>query len=309
MWRTLVAIIGIWLVFPTLGFAQITSQALGGGPSLEVSPAYPTPGSEAVVRLNNYAGGTEENSILWTINGVEQVYARNQRELPITTGGPSERMTIEAITGRGRIQKVISPQYVDIIVEPQTRVPAHYGGRALPSIGSSVNATAITSDPTPTQNLIYTWRLNGTALSSGPVRGQSQISFTMPTGGGILEVLIETTSGVVGAQTVQLMNTDPFLRFYSNNSLYGLSLIPIGSSLTLVGNSATVRAEPYYLDLRTFNNPDLAQWDAGTGKAASLGANPYELNLVRGDASRSVGFHVRNLTNVLQGAQGGFNIQ
>lgn len=309
MLRVVIAIAGALLAVPAFGYAQITSQALGGGPALEFSPAYPPPNSSAVVTLNNYAGSAEENSVTWRVNGKEQPLAKNQRELIFTTGKPGERIIIEALTSRGRLQKALVPQYVDLIVEPQTRVPSHYQGRALPSVGSTVNVTAVTSDPAPTQNLTYTWRLNGVALSSGPVRGQAQVSFTMPVGGGTLEVLIESTAGVVGAQNVQLMNTDPFLHFYSYNSLYGLSLIPIRSSLTLVGNSATVRAEPYYLDLRTFNNPDIAEWSGGEGLSATRGSNPYELTLVRGSAPTSASFHVRNLTDVLQGAQGSFGVQ
>lgn len=299
-----------WLI-PHLGLAQITNSALGGGPSLETSPAHPAPFSSTVVTLNNYAGDSTQSSITWRVNGKEQTAARNSREITITTGDVGEKMVIEAITSAGRVQKVLIPHYVDLIVEPQTRVPAHFGGRALPSIGSSINATVITSSPTAPQNLTYTWRLNGEALSSGPVRGQQQISFTMPVGGGLLEVLVESATGVVGSQNIELLNTSPFLHFYSNNSLYGLSTIPLSGSLSLIGNSATVRAEPYYLDLRTFNSPDIIEWGGEGALSASRSSNPYEINVVRSGLPNgsSADFHVRNLTEVLQGAQGGFTIQ
>lgn len=309
MQRVLIIVVALLLATPAVGYAQITSQALGGGPVLELSPAYPAPHSSVTATLNNYAGDAANNSIVWRVNGKEQPHARNQRELTFTTGNPGERVVVEAITTLGRVQKIVAPHYVDLIVEPQTRVPNHYGGRALPSVGSLVNATVVTSDPTPSSNLIYTWRLNGTALAGGPVRGQTQVSFTMPVGGGILEVLVESTTGVVGAQTIQLMSSEPFLHFYSNNPLYGLSLIPVGPKLTLVGNSATVRAEPYYLDLRTFNNPDLAEWAGGAESSTVPGGNPYEVTILRNETPTSASFHVRNLTEVIQGAQGGFGIQ
>lgn len=311
MARFYVFLISVFWLIPSFGFAQVTTSALGGGPNLETLPAYPEPFSAAVVTLNNYAGDAAQNSIIWRVNGKEQPGARNNRELSFSTGNAGEAVTIEAVTALGRIQKVIFPHYVDVIVEPQTRVPAHFGGRALPSIGSTINATAITSSNVPAQNLVYTWRLNGAALSSGPVRGQQQISFTMPIGGGVLEVLIESDSGVVGSQNIELLSTSPFLHFYSNNSLYGLSTIPLGEKLSLVGNSATVRAEPYYLDIRTFNNPDIAEWGGEGAFSASRSSNPYEITVIRSGlpVGSSANFHVRNLTEVLQGAQGGFTIQ
>lgn len=307
-----------FLVIPGGLEAQISTAGIGGAPQIELQPAFPNPYSTVTASLNDYASVAPSGVISWRINGVAQKSLENQRNVELTVGAPGKAFTVEAVINSGSgsyvaAKKIITPTYLDLIVEPQTRTPQFYQGRALPSVGSTVNLTAlVNAGSQPKESLVYTWNVNGTVLLGGPIRGQNQVSVTMPQGGAIVTVTIErSTGGVVGSKTVQLLNSLPLLKFYTVNSLYGVSKLPIKNTLALVGNSTNVRAEPFFLDTRTFNNPDLLQWTIGTDQVQGTANNPYEINLVRqgGGNPTPVGFHVRNLTQVLQGVESGFTVQ
>jgi hypothetical protein len=268
------------------------------------------------VSLDDYSSDVSGASIRWRVGGVERPELANIRSIEVTTGEPDIAIKVEALLTLPSGESVlaattITPRYFDLLIEPQTRVPFHYTGRALPSTGSTVNATALLSGKAANKNLLYTWRLNNVVLMGGPLMGQQQISFTMPQGSGVLEVTVEDpTTGILASRSIELLNANPFLHFYPISTLYGMSSRPITEVYTLIGASATVLAEPYYLDLRTYNNPDLAEWTLEGGYTGTRGTNPYELTLVRGFGGKGgVGFHVRNLTDVLKGAQSGFTVQ
>lgn len=301
--------------------AQISTSfdsSISGAPTLEKSPLYPDPYASVRISLNDYSSDASGSAIQWRIGGVAQPELANQRTITLPTGKAGVSVRVEAIltTPNGQtitVAESVTPQYLDIVIEPQTRVPNHYTGRALPSTGSTVNATALFGENGGGTTLYtYTWRLNNTVLLGGPVRGQKQASFVMPEGSALLEVTIQDTDGtMLGSKSIELVNSTPFLHFYSINSLYGMSRRPVGDSLTLIGNNTTVRAEPYYLDLQTYNNPDLAEWSLSNGLGGTRGQNPYDLTLIRtaSGQSESVSFHVRNLTDILKGAQRGFIVQ
>lgn len=312
------AIVVVTLFFIPLAVsnAQLEATLFNSGPQIELQPAYPEPYSTARATLNDYSIDASGATISWRINGTVVKAYENQRSVEVAVGALGTPVPVEAILSlpdgsRLTGSKTITPHYLDLIVEPQTRVPAFYRGRALPSTGSTVNVTALVDGGAiPRSELTYHWRLNNTSLLGGAVRAQNQVSFTMPPGGGILEVVAEhPTQGTVSSKSIQLISSLPQIRFYEVSSLYGTGHRPI-TTLTLTGNSTTVRAEPFHLDLQTFNTPDLAEWTVGNSITPGNN-NPYEVTLLRqgGVGTSIVGFHVRNLTQLLQGAQGGFSVQ
>lgn len=293
--------------------AQVTTSLLGSGPSLELSPQYPEPNQVVTVRLNDYASNAGGGTIRWFVDNEELPEYTNQRQITVVAGpeGKNQRVRARVSPQDGLpldIDRTITPHYLDLVIEPQTRVPAHYTGRALPSIGSQVNATAILSADVPPSQLIYNWRLNDTVLYSGPVLGQNRAVFTMPQGSAVVSVSVSDGERILASRSIELLNTEPLLRFYAINPLYGVSRLPLNERFILLGGSATVRAEPYYLDLSTYNTPDLLEWTVDGGVGGTRGNNPYDLTVTRTGVG-NVGFHVRNLTQVLQGTRGGFAVE
>lgn len=309
------------LLVPTVpASAQVGDSLIYGTEALtiDLEPAYPSPGENFTAKANDYALPTQGNSIRWVVDGKPLPEGDNVRTINLTAKGSGEATVLELIVdlpsgGVSRVSKRIEPVYLDIIIEPQTRTPAFYRGRALPSIGSTINATAlINGGALPSSGLIYTWRLNNQALEGGAVRANNTISFTMPRGEfATLGLNVSRPDGTTVAQRLfSIRNTAPTLAFYEVSPLYGLTTRAIVDSLTLTSASLSVRAEPYYLDLATYNNPDFLEWKIDNVINPNPSVNPYEVTIAGAGVSGSsrINFHVRNLTQVLQGTEADFRV-
>ncbi|MBY0309712.1 hypothetical protein K2Q16_01015 [Patescibacteria group bacterium] len=314
----IVALVLFFLSFFTapVAYAQVSATPFLNQLQIVTDPLYPSPQSEIGVNLNDYglagAGGTIE----WVVDGVRRSDLHNKRSFTITTGATGVPMVLEAMITpangpRMTARNTISPTYLDLIIEAQTRVPGFYLGRALPSIGSAVNVTAlINGTAVSPRDLLFRWQMNETALLGGPVQGQNQVTFTMPQGGATLGVVVERVGGgVIASKNIFLQNAEQTVRFYEVNSLYGMAKRS-AERLSLIGNSTTVRAEPFHLDIRTYNNPDIATWSS-SAITLSQGTNPYEATIVRQAGLTgvgAVGFHVRNENQILQGSQASLQV-
>ena len=313
MLRVFLCLCLVVLSTPLYAAAQVTGSLIGSGPSLDLSPRYPEPNQLVTVSLNDYANNAGGGTIRWFVDGQELPESTNQRQISIVSGpnGKNQLVRARVTTQDGlalNVEHTITPYYLDLIIEPQTRVPVHYTGRALPSVESQVNVSAILSAPLSPNQLIYSWRINDTVLYSGPVLGQNRAVFTMPQGSAIVSVSVSSGERLLASRSIEIFNTEPIVQFYATNPLYGVSRLPVHERLILLGSSATVRAEPYYLDLATYNAPDFLEWTVAGGVSGTRTSNPYDLTVTRSGIG-NVGFHVRNLTQVLQGTQGGFAVE
>lgn len=286
--------------------------------SIVLDPIYPAPNTTFTASADDYALPVQGNSIKWFVDGKQLTEANNQREITLQSKSTGKDTVIELVVSLPggttvSAKSVVSPSYLDLIIEPQTRTPAFYKGRALPSVGSVINATAIINGgKVSANNLMYTWRLNGKALENGSVRGKSRISFQMPQGRFVtLSLEVTTLSGEVIAKKIfDLQSVEPTLAFYEVSTLYGLKERAVIGGLSLIGNSVSVRAEPYYLDLNIFNYPKILEWKVDGNQLNNNSQNPYEITLASGGLGgvSEVSFHVRDSIQLLQGVQDKFQI-
>ncbi len=304
------------LSVPFLSMAQIGFEPQN---ELTISPAYPKPGESFTVKVDDYAGGLFGAQISWYYNGAEVPNSLNQRSVTLNAVSLGQQGVVEAVfltqTGaEQKLQKVIKPIYVDLIIEPQTRVPEWYEGRALPSFGSQINATVLVDDGdiVSPQNLIYSWSMNSKPVHGGPVRAQHKTSFPAPRGTDmILSVSVSRVNGeVLASRATRIPIVEPDLLFFERHSLYGLQKFPIKSSLGLIGNTVMIQAEPFNLDTRVYNRPDIATWDINGVETNNGASSPYQITLQpsgAGGTSR-VNFHVRSLETLSQGVDSSVNI-
>lgn len=313
-------VISLFIGAPSITLAQFDASSLTAPQlQIELQPEHPQPGEEVTATLNDYSGGGYGANVTWVLDGEVIPNASNQRSVRVTAGAVGEVQTIQAIldTPNGRRQSLaasIAPLYLDIIIEPQTRVPEFYAGRALPSLGSMVNATALLSDETGflDPDLVYTWRLERQVLEGGPIRGRNQVSFSVPMGKQLIfsVEVARPTGEVIARRAILLPSVRPTLHFYEVSSLLGQRTRALQDTLQISGNSATIQAEPYHLDIRTYNNPDIAEWEIDGTRTTTGGGNPYEVTLQRTGAGggAEVEFHVRDTAQVLQGARGDLEV-
>lgn len=306
-------------IFAPLSFslAQINSSLINQEPSIDLEPQYPSPNQTFTASLNDYSLAAGATSIRWEVDGEVVSSAQNSRSISLTSKAVGKSTVISVTIGQASggsqtIRRTITPVYLDIVLEAQTRTPAFYLGRALPSLGSTINATAILSGyPTPTSDLLFTWRLNNTVIDGGALRGKNRASFEVPLGQQpLLTVDITKLNGeVVMRKTIAFPSVNPTILFYETSTLYGMRNKQV-TDLSLVGLSTSVQAEPYYLNLLTYNNPEFLEWEID-GITSNQGVgNPYEITLGRdsGTGRSEVNFHVRSLSDLLQGGEGSFRV-
>lgn len=311
--KILILAIIILFSFTDAVFAQMGNNGLSPESGIEINPPFPQPGDSIKATINDYSGYINGAIIKWYLNDEEIENSLNQRQVNLVIGFNTNKQTLKAVIIRPNNtqqihQKIITPAYLDIIIEPQTRVPSFYKGRPLPSIGSTINATAlIASDGFKDPDLIYNWKVNNKVIGGGSLRGQNQVSFVTPLGKDVVvSVEVSELDGhIIASRSVILMLVEPEIKFYEVNPLFGIKEKTIADQVRLLGKGLTIKAEPYYLDINVYNNPAINKWDFSGGNYEKTNSNPYEVTVSR---AGNLSFHVRDTKQVLQGAESAINI-
>jgi hypothetical protein len=300
----------ILLSIPLAGFAQLPNLEA----TISFDPPYPQPGEEVLARVSNLPSQLNGQPITWRVNTVIVPEAANERVITLIAPSVGESLRVIAQVGNTSIGNVLTTNYLDVIIEPQTRVPAPYIGRAVPSAGSQINATVLVNGTTLNPaNLQYSWQLNNKSLDGGPIRGKYKNTFTLPQfeDRNILTVTVSLPGGeVLSSRSIFIPIVAPEVLFYEFDPLLGLASRPLlNDELPLLGNSLTVRAEPYYLDTLVFNEPDILTWEVNN-VLVNNASNPYEITLQRqfGAGRIPVSFGVTDTTLFLQSAYDDFII-
>ena len=310
----------IFACVPLFAHAQFGGSLLGAGAgTLESSPRLPQPFEPVTVELNDAGAQLQGATIEWRLNGEPLQDAAGRRSLELTAPDAGEITTVEAVltTPSGGVTTAVTelrPVYLDLVVEAQTRTPAFYRGRALPSSGSTVRLIALMHGHSEApDDLFYRWEIAGDVFSGGPLRGQNIILTELPLG---LETTIDIevfdlSNTRIAERRIALRLHEPDVSFYEVSSLYGMLPRAINGPQLLSSGSLTVQAEPYHLDLATFNDPDLIEWEVDNQpRSVSRRGNPYRVTLERrfNRGGASVDFHVRNLDELVHGARGSLTI-
>ncbi len=308
----------LFLFGPASIQAQIGSSFYDTQSNIELQPSHPTPLESYTATLNDYSGNFSGAQVQWYINNTLLEGTTNLRSITLRAGDTGKRDVVKVVlTATGgaaqTLTATIEPVYADIIVEPQTHTPSFYSGRALASVGSTVNLTAlINGSATKAAQYIYTWRVNDTVLEGGPLRGRNEISFVMPQDRvSVISLDVANVNGVVVAKrSFSLPSVSPKLLFYEANTLYGLESKALTESFALIGNSGTLRAEPYFLSSSVFNSPDILTWKVAGKEIGTPSNNPYEVILQKTGVpgTTNIGLHVRSTDILLQGVERSINV-
>jgi hypothetical protein len=299
-------------------FSDLLDPATQQQLTIDTRPLVPAPNEVFEAQISDFGPLTSGAAITWQVDGEVVETTGNQREITLTAPDVNESMTLTATingpTGGAPIvlERIFNPVYLDIVLEPQTRTPGWYQGGALPSPYSLVNVTAVVNggaiDPS---SLTYDWVLNQDHLTDGPLLGNYRTNFTAPPRQRFsLQVIVSDPSGeVIANRTFQLRSTSPTLSFYQRRA-NGTILPRVFDSYLISGLGSTFIAEPFHLDTRTYNNPDILTWELAGDIYTPESGNPYELEISRqGFGGRtSIEFHVRN-RETLQGSKSSFTVE
>lgn len=315
MSRFITGVLFTIFLIPTAAWAQFTASFTGNeSVTINTNPTYPAPGEVVTATLDDYALGIPFSTITWTVNGVVLENANNSRTITQTAPSVGEKMTIgvkitlpQGVTVGNEVNLI--PLYTDIIIEPQTFTPQSYKGRALPTIGSLVRATALIQNKTGMINpaqYSYLWKLNGTTIGGGGQAGGYQIAYTVPNGKNhtlTLEVY-DRQGRLITRRGTNVTTSDVTLRLYEISPLYGLANTIIQNPLPVLGNTATLKAVPYNLDLRANAFNTLTEWRLRGNLIQTNSNDPYEITFEKTNQTRSdISFKLRNKDALLQGGE------
>lgn len=286
---------------------------------LEMNPNFPDPLSKYEVSINDYSLPVTVIKYEWYIDGQLVTEHTNRRSINLVSKDVNERTDVEVLIylvggQQVRVGRVVMPYYLDIIIEPQTRTPAFYRGRPLPSPFSQVNASALVHDGLNVMvGLSYIWSLNNKVLENGLIRGRSGTTFRLGFGqSAILSVGAYLSNGEqISERLVEIPILEPQLAFYEISTMFGFKQRVLEGPTQIIGSSLKVRAEPYFLDLDSYNQVDFLEWKVDGKLIEHNPNNPYEILLspIPGAAGNArVDFHVRNLSQLLQGVSGSLTV-
>ncbi len=289
---------------------SITGEAL----TITLNPAFPAPGETVTASIDDYATGVTTGSIQWFFDGQVATSTENRRSIQFVAGalGSKNTISVQIRNNNGftvSANKTITPQYLDIIIEPQTYVPQSYRGRALPVHDSVVRAIAIFHNENgivSPQNYNYLWRVNNTTIEGGSVRGGFQTSYVVPYGRNhtVFLEIYDLNGELVIKRAVNVQVSEVDLKLYDESPLYGLSYTTLKSPFNFIGNSVTLRAVPYNLDVRAVNQDLFTEWTIGNRTVINNSEDPFKITLERnGSGVTSVGFKLRNRVSLLQGGE------
>ncbi len=318
MKHALIALLFTLLVLPIGVHAQLSSDFGGTTESLTITlnPAYPAPGELVTATLDDYSVGALFSNITWSINQVAAPTLTNNRTFTFQAPKLGETMTVGVrltLPGGSSLEtaKTVTPLYTDIIVEPQTYTPQMYAGRALPTVGSLVRVSAFVQDkngPITPSNYSYLWKLNGTALGGGTKNGGFQTSYIVPYGAShTLTVEVYDKNGnLITRRGSSIRTAEVDLKLYEVSALYGLGNNSLGNQTQFIGNTITIRAVPYNLDLRSSQGNTFFEWRNDNRIVRNATGDPYEITLERtGQGQSAVTFKLRHREALLQGGEVG----
>jgi hypothetical protein len=287
------------------------TDIMGEDISIVLDPQLPNPGDQVTATIDDYALNGGGAIITWFFDGLSAPTVSGSRTITFTAPPVDTTMTIiarlEFREGKTlEAKRIVKPFYLDLIIEPQTYTPLFYQGRALPTKGSIVNINALLQNkngPVNSADYSYSWTLNNKSVYGGTRIGGNWAQITVPHGqSSTITISVQDKSGTtVARKLVAIPTVDLELHAYPVGSLLGLGQKSITGEFIMTGNSASIKAVPYYLDNRAVSNELFTEWSINNRPVMNSGSDPFEINLERGvTGSAQVGFRIRNLSELLQ---------
>lgn len=272
-------IVGLFLALYQTTHAQITSvpRFTANEITLDINPENPDAFQQVTIDLETFAIDIDLYTITWLVNGEEVLSGVGEKSFTTRVGqyGDSTKVDILIQAKDGRIVRkatVLRPATVDILWEAyDSYVPPFYKGKALPSRGSIIKATAIPNlvigeNHLPHNELDYTWRWNYRVkdTSSGFDRQFMAIKNLFTNREEVLSVEVQNLGGNIrgeGETTVVMREPDPlFYSVFPENNQYDLSR-RLSSVSSTVGEAVNVSVAPYFFSIQPGATPNLLSYE------------------------------------------------
>jgi hypothetical protein len=295
--------------------------------NINMSPSSPRAGDSIALELSSYSINIDSAKITWYVDGVAKKQGLGQKTLIIQAknNGGSTIVRATAETDDGTISetsRTITPNNVDIIVEPASYIPNFYKGKpifvkqgtmriiAVPDIiidGRRINS----------RNITFRWTKDDVVLSSNIGTGNDSIvvSGSVPIKDIAVGVQALSSSGNILAEASKTISAgDPKILFYEDSPLYGVLL-----NRAIVGNYSlggkeelNVVAKPYFFNIESQNGNDIDYKWYVNGTLVILSGKKNALLLKQVNTSlkgtANVSLDVNNLARIFQFASANFSV-
>lgn len=287
----------------------------------------PKPGQDISISLRNYAIDLDTATIIWRVDGVEKKRGVGQKSFTTKAPAIGKNSTVTAVvvttdsdTYSGDI--LLGSGSMDIIVESAGYTPPFFLGKIPLAYENIVKVVAMPHladssgkefDP---DTLIYTWEKDGSVRGDLSGYGKRSITFTgssIPSPV-ILTVTAKTRDGLHQAKEYKTLTySQPFIKFYSNDPLYGplFNRELSGTKYINKEKELGILAVPYGFDKPVNSVGKLSfQWKIDGSIKSNLNNN--ESIIVRspeGAAGTSgISFKITNSIKTLQTGQSAFSV-
>lgn len=223
------------LIFPFSVFAQFTT---GSQVEVNVDMIPSIPGANQKVRVDLTSYSTEINAakITWSVNGKIVDTGIGKKTFYFTTGDLNTETTldVDVLTIEGsNIHNTykIHPAEVDLLWQSESLTPPFYKGKSMFSHQNKItfvvfpHITDSEKQEIPAKNLIYKWKLNGSAVQESSGYGKNTFTMTGALISRPIEITVEVTSRDSSARAVSNITVfpiEPEMILYEKNPLYGI---------------------------------------------------------------------------------------
>lgn len=182
-------------------------------------------------------------------------------------------------------EALAQPATLNIIAEGLTTKPVFYGGRAEPSSGNPMRATALIENQ-DNAGLSYSWSIDGVPTDVSPIPGKHTLTLQAPEKSSMdIGVTVYAASGsLLGSTLSRISLTTPTVHLYEENLLRGLSRNTLGDDYIMGSGELTVRALPYFMDPLSLSQANLVTWAVNGRPVASSLTDPLSVTIMPGDS-------------------------
>jgi hypothetical protein len=294
--------------------------------SLEQVPKIPKPNEFVSIRVTSYLTDLNKAKITWTQDGkvlLSQTGAvTNQIQAPESGKTSTLTITIQKENGGIITKKVtLSPADVDLLYEAETYIHPFFKGKRLFTSESPIKFIAVPNfviggKKIAAENLVYTWKINGTVEQS--ISGYGKNTFSMQ--GSLIERPLQITvdvsainSTLTASQQITVRSTQPEVLLYENNPLLGViyDQAVVGDFL-LERNQVDFEAVPYFFSALTKNDGNLIyDWTINAVKVTSKAPSENYLLLQNNNNEEGralISATVRHAQKILQTTKTSLNL-
>jgi hypothetical protein len=273
------------------GATQQTPSAGSGVPngivdqvSATMLPSVPQPGELVQIRVVSYSTDLDKAYVVWTQDGQTVAEGAGLLTFAFVAPDAGEQTVVRmsaAKQGGGQVSKTftVAPAELDLVYEAQTYAPPFYRGRTDFTNSSAVKVVALpnfvnpsTGATIPADDLVYTWRVDGTVNQSlsGYGRSTAELVGELVSRGLDVELEVEAIDSPLRARaTLFVADSMPDVAVYEDHPLYGViferaadtDAYPVGAS------EVSLLAVPYSMDAFSLFDPRLKwSWYTAEGK-------------------------------------------